>query len=76
MAKRDRLPEIEAEYGEPLTELIPRLLNAHGKPGAVEAVADGLDVHPNTIKRWMKKARIQRTEVVRFTLPEAEHAAS
>ena len=71
MAKRDRLPEIEVERGEPLEQLIPRLLNEKGN---VKDVADELDVHPNTISRWMKKEGVQRTVVVQFKLPEAEHA--
>jgi IS30 family transposase len=73
VAKRDRLPEIEIEYGEPLIRLIPRLLNKYGNHNDV---ATELNVHPNTIKRWMKKERIQRISTVQFKLPEADHAAS
>lgn len=71
MAKGNRLPEIEVAAGEPLTRLIPRLLNEHGN---VKDVAEELDVHPNTISRWMKKAGVRRVVVVKYELPEASHA--
>lgn len=67
MPRKDRLPEIEREHGEPLETLIPRVLNEHG---SMELAAQELGVHPNTILRWCKRNGVERR--IQYIMPEAE----
>lgn len=67
MARKDRLPEIEREYGEPLSQLIPRVLN---EEGSMEMAARKLGVHSRTIYRWCEMNGVRRRVV--YALPDAE----
>ncbi len=57
MAKPHRLPEIEKEYGEKLTTLIPRKLNELGN---VQAVAVALGVSVSALGQWCSRNKVQR----------------
>lgn len=51
MARRNRLPEVEADRGVPLEVLIPALLS---QMGTQKAVADHLGLSQATVSTWLK----------------------
>lgn len=57
MAKPNRLKEIEAEYGEPLATLIPRLLNEYG---SMPKVARVVDIGFDNLFRWCQDNGIEK----------------
>jgi hypothetical protein len=68
MAKPHRLKEIEQEFEEPLTTLIPRLLN---ELGTMQAVANHLGTTLQTIYGWCRDNNVVRQ--VRWSIaPDVE----
>lgn len=54
---------VESRTGMPLRESVLAALAAYG---TVEAAAEALRVHPNTLHRWKRQLGITRT----YTLPD------
>ena len=68
----NRLKEFAAKTGEPIAQLVPRVIR---EEGSIYGAAQRLGVAPNTIQYWLKKLGLvvryrQVAEVVRADIQE------
>ena len=61
------------QYPLELKERAVRMVREIGERGAIKRVADQLDINPETLRNWVRRAEVDAGERPRVTTAEHEH---